>query len=253
MRLAFRLAHGVHALVFALASACAGSAAQAQAIRGVTEESGFTWLSAGRVSGPASEVVAATMQRAGFTDYRAGIYPWARAYDMALQEPNVLIFMIARTPQREDKFKWAGEFMRIDYHLYKLRTDTEVVVRTLQDAKAYSVGVLRGDVREQYLQSQGFKRLVVSAQNGDNFRKLLHRQVQLVPMPERDVQQQCEESHIDCATMLEKVYTLDGLSTGLFMAYGRATPDEVVTRTRAAFEKLKADGTLARLMGTPAR
>src|SRR6185436_5823625 len=82
MRLAFRLAHGVHALVVALASACAGSAAQAQAIRGVTEESGFTWLSAGRVSGPASEVVAATMQRAGFTDYRAGIYPWARAYEM---------------------------------------------------------------------------------------------------------------------------------------------------------------------------
>lgn len=247
MCLAVRFVQGL-----ALAALCAASAARAQPIRGVTEESGYTWLSAGRVAGPASEVVAATMQRAGFTDYRAGVYPWARAYEMALQEPNVLIFMIARTPQREDKFKWAGEFMRIDYHLYKLRTETEVVVRTLQDAKAYSVGVLRGDVREQYLQSQGFTRLVVSAQNADNFRKLLHRQVQLVPMPERDVQQQCEESHIDCA-MLEKVYTLDGLSTGLFMAYGRATPDDVVARTRAAFEKVKADGTLARLMATPVR
>lgn len=239
--------------VLAVALAYAGAAAHAQAIRGVTEESGYTWLSAGRVLGPASEVVAATMQRAGFTDYRAGIYPWARAYDMALQEPNVLIFMIARTPQREDRFKWAGEFMRIEYHLYKLRTDTEVVVRTLQDAKAYSVGVMRDDVRQQYLQSQGFTRLVVSAQNGDNFRKLLHRQVQLVPMPERDVRQLCEESHIDCAVMLEKVYTLDALSTGLFMAYSKATPDDVVARTRAAFEKVKADGTLARLMGAPGR
>lgn len=226
--------------------------AQAQAIRGVTEESGYTWLSAGRVLGPASEVVAATMQRAGFADYRVGIYPWARAYDMALQEPNVLIFMIARTPQREDKFKWAGEFMRIEYHLYKLRSSTEVVVRTLQDARAYSIGVVRDDVRQQYLQSQGFTRLVVSAQNGDNFRKLLHRQVQLVPMPERDARQLCDESHIDCAT-LEKVYTLDTLSTGLFMAYSKATPDDVVLRTRAAFEKLKADGTLARLMAAPAR
>jgi polar amino acid transport system substrate-binding protein len=234
--------------VLALMLVCA----QAQAIRGVTEESGYTWLSAGRVLGPASEVVAATMQRAGFTDYRAGIYPWARAYDMALQEPNVLIFMIARTPQREDKFKWAGEFMRIEYHLYKLRTSTEVVVRTLQDAKAYSVGVVRDDVRQQYLQSQGFTRLVVSAQNGDNFRKLLNRQVQLVPMPERDVQQLCGESHIDCA-MLEKAYTLEALSTGLFMAYSKATPDDVVLRTRAAFEKVKADGTLARLMAAPAR
>jgi polar amino acid transport system substrate-binding protein len=37
------------------------------------------------------------------------------------------------------------------------------------------------------------------------------------------------------------------------MAYSKATPDDVVARTRAAFEKVKADGTLARLMGWPAR
>lgn len=233
--------------VLAAALSCAAALASAQAIKGVTEDSSYTYLSGGRVAGPASEVVAATMQRAGFSDYRAAIYPWARAYDMALQEPNVLIFMIARTPLREAQFKWAGEFMRIEYHLYKLRTDTEVVVHTLQDAKAYSVGVMRDDVRHQFLQAQGFKRLVVSAQNGDNFRKLVNRQVQLLPMPERDAIALCEEAHIDYA-MLEKVYTLDALSTGLFMAYSKATPDEVVARTRVAFDKLKADGTVARLM-----
>jgi polar amino acid transport system substrate-binding protein len=32
------------------------------------------------------------------------------------------------------------------------------------------------------------------------------------------------------------------------MAYSRSTPDEVVNRTKAAFDKLKADGTVARLM-----
>jgi len=242
----------LHAL-FAAAWLALSAAAPAQSIHGVTEESGYTWLSDGRVAGPASEVVAATMQRAGFADYRAGIYPWARAYDMALQEPNVLIFMIARTPQREAQFKWAGEFMRIEYHLYKLRADKDVVVHTLQDARAYRVGVMRDDVRHQFLQAQGFTRLVVSAQNGENFRRLLNRQVQLVPMPERDAQALCEEAHVDCAATLEKAYTLDALSTGLFMAYSRGTPDEVVARTRSAFEKLKSDGTVARLMATVRR
>jgi polar amino acid transport system substrate-binding protein len=192
-------------------------------------------------------VVAATMQRAGFTDYRAGVYPWARAYDMALQEPNVLIFMIARTPQREDKFKWAGEFMRIDYHLYKLRSQKDIVVRSLQDAKTYTIGVMRDDVRHEYLQAQGFNKLVVSSQNADNFKKLVNGQVQLVPMPERDAMLLCEEAHVDCNS-LEKIYLLDAMSTGIYMAYSKSTPDDIVQRTRTAFDKLKADGTVARLM-----
>ena len=41
---------------------------------------------------------------------------------------------------------------------------------------------------------------------------------------------------------------LDGLATGLYMAYSRATDDEVVTRSRAAFDKLKGEGVVAKLM-----
>jgi polar amino acid transport system substrate-binding protein len=166
---------------------------------------------------------------------------------MALQEPNVLIYLIARTPARETQFKWAGEFMRIDYHFYKLRESTDIVVHSLQDAKRYSVGVMRDDVRQQYLQGEGFTKLVISARNSDNFKRLLNRQVQLVPMPERDAAQLCEEAHVDPA-ILQQVYTLDKLSTGIYMAYSKATPDETVARTRSAFDKIKADGTVGRLM-----
>ena len=232
--------------------AFAATAAAAQAIRGVTEDSTYSYLSGGRVAGPVSEVVDATMQRAGFTEYRAGIYPWARAYDMALQEPNVLIFLIARTPAREAQFKWVSEFMRLDYHLYKLRTDQDVVVKSLADARAYSVGVVRDDMRQQYLRAQGFTRLVVSSQNSESFRKLLNRQVQLVPLSERDAAYFCEEAHVDFG-LLERAYTLDGLSVGLYMAYSRSTADEVVLRTRNAYDKLKAEGTVARLMKAGAR
>jgi polar amino acid transport system substrate-binding protein len=122
-------------------------------------------------------------------------------------------------------------------------------VRNLQDAKNYSVGVMRDDLRQHYLQARGFTKLVVSAQNSENFRKLLNRQVQLLPMPEHDGLALCEEAHVDCE-LLEKVYALDDLSTGLYMAYSNATANETVARTRAAFDKLKADGTVTRLMRT---
>jgi polar amino acid transport system substrate-binding protein len=229
----------------ALALACA--AASAQSIKAVTEASAFTFQARDKVGGPATQIVEATLQGAGLTDYSVSLYPWARAYDMALQEPNVLIYLIARTPARETQFKWAGEFMRIEYHFYKLRDQAQVVVRNLQEAKNYSIGVIRDDVRHEYLQSQGFTRLVVSANNSDNFKKLVNRQVQLVPMPEIDAQQLCQEARFDCAA-LEKVHTLDALAVGIYMAYSKSTSEEVVARTRAAFNKLKADGSVARLM-----
>jgi polar amino acid transport system substrate-binding protein len=166
---------------------------------------------------------------------------------MARQEPNVLIYLIARTPAREPLFKWVGELTRIEHRCYKLRERKDFVVRDLQDAKNYTVGVVRDDSRHQYLQAQGFKKMVVSAQNVDNFRKLLNRQVQLVPMPERDAALLCEGAHVDFAS-LEKIATLDALSTGLYIAYSRSTADDIVARTRAALDRLKADGMVTRLM-----
>ncbi len=220
---------------------------QAQTIRAVTETTPYTFQKGDRVGGPATEVVEKTLQAAGLTDYQVKLYPWARAYDMALKEPGVLIYLIARTTAREQQFQWAGEIMKIQYHLYRLRDRSDISVKTLADAKNYTIGVMREDVRQQYLQSKGFHRLAVSAQWIDNFNKLIKRQVDLVPLTEDDANSLCAEAHFDCAG-LERVLTLDEASTGLYMAYSASTADSTVQKTRSAFDKLKADGTVRRIM-----
>lgn len=230
-----------------LSGLLAAGGVQAQAIRAVTETTPYTFQKGDRVEGSATEVVEKTLQAAGLTDYQVKLYPWARAYDMALKEPGVLIFLIARTAAREQQFKWAGEIMKIQYHLYRLRDRSDISVKTLADAKNYTIGVMRDDVRQQYLQSRGFQRLAVSAQWIDNFNKLIKRQVDLVPLTQDDASSLCAEAHFDCAG-LERVLTLDEASTGLYMAYSASTADSTVQRTRAAFDKLKADGTVRRIM-----
>ncbi|MCM5682891.1 transporter substrate-binding domain-containing protein [Schlegelella sp. S2-27] len=222
------------------------SGAQAQTIRAVTETTPWTYLRDGRPAGLVTEIVEMTLQRAGFSDYRLAVYPWARAYDMALHEPGVLIFMIARTPAREPLFKWVGEFMALNYHLFRLKGRDEIGVSRLADARAYTVGVLRDDVRHQYLQANGHTRLVVSAESIDNFRKLLNRQVDLVVLTETEAASLCEQLRIDCGR-IEKVHTLRDMSTGLYMAYSAATPDAIVERTRLAFDQVKATGALKKL------
>jgi polar amino acid transport system substrate-binding protein len=231
-----------------LAALASPPAARAQAVHVVSESTPFTYMQDGKPAGRAMELVELSLRRAGLADYRVGIYPWARSYDLALREPNVLIFLIARTPAREPLFKWAGEFLRIQYHFYKLRERQDIAVKSLDDARAYTVGVVRDDVRHQYLQARGFTRLVVSGQNLDNFRKLTHRQVQIVPLPDTDVAQLCEQAPFDC-NRLERLYTLDEITSSLQMAYSRGTPESVVERTRAAFQALVAEGTVKRVMG----
>jgi polar amino acid transport system substrate-binding protein len=232
---------------FALLLVLTCASSHAESIEAVTEDTSYSYLQDGQVAGPATRAAEAMLQRAGLNDYSLALYPWARAYDMALQKPNVLIYLIARTPERESLFKWVGEVTHIEYHFYKLRGQPDVQVHSLADAKRFSVGALRDDVRHQYLQAEDFTKLVVAAGNRENFKRLLNRQVQLVPMPERDAMLLCAEAGVDYAS-LEKVYTLDALTSDLYMAYSNSTDDEIVTRSRAAFAGLKAEGLLMRLM-----
>lgn len=233
--------------ILSVAALLAWVPVRAQSVHVVSESTPYTYMQDGRPAGRAMELVELSLRQAGLADYRVNIYPWARTYDLALKEPNVLIFLIARTPAREPLFKWAGEFIKIQYHFYKLRDRADIVVRSLDDARAYTVGVMRDDVRHQYLQARGFTRLVVSGQNLDNFRKLVNRQVQLVPLPEGDVGQMCELAAFDCG-QLERLYTLDEITSSLQMAYSLSTPDAVVDRTRVAFQKLAAEGVVKRVM-----
>ncbi len=233
--------------LFACLLGFAGLHAAAQTIQGVTETTPYTFLRGDRVEGSVTEVVEKTLQAAQLNDFQIRLYPWARAYDMALKEPNVLIFLIARTAAREHQFKWAGEIMKIQYHLYRLKSRGDVTVSQLEDARRYTIGVMRDDVRQQYLQSKGFQKLAVSAQWSDNFAKLIKGQVDLVPLTEDDAASLCSVARFDCK-QLDRVLTLEEASTGLYMAYSKSTDDAIVQKTRNAFDKLKADGTVRRLL-----
>lgn len=225
----------------ALWLALAAPLAQGQAVQAVTEDTAYTYIAGGRVAGPATAVVRAALDRAGLADARFDLYPWARAYEMAMTRPNVLIYLIARTPEREPHFKWVGELMKIEYHLYKLASRKDIAITSIEQARDLTVGVMRRDVRQQYLARKGFAYLEVSAGNEENFRKLLAGRVDLVPLPQADVVQLCEKLRVDCSTV-ERVLTLDELTVGLYMAFGHLTDDQVVARLRAGYEALLAEG-----------
>lgn len=220
---------------------------QAETVEVVTEDSLYAFVRENKVAGPGTRIAEQTLKSAGLDDFSVSLYPWARAYDKALHEPNVLIFPLDRTPARETLFKWVGEIQRVASRLYKLRERNDIAVNSLEEAKQYSIGVVRNDAKQIYLQDRGFTRLVISANNHDNFQKLLNRQVQLVPMPENTARLLSNDAQMDFAS-LEEVYILNEQPHRVYLAFSLSTPDEVVASAQRAFEQLKASGEVARMM-----
>lgn len=147
--------HALGALAAAVLWLAAPAAAADEPVRIVTEEfPPYNLTENGRVTGFSTEVVQAVLQE---LDEQAPIQvmPWARAYGIALNTPNVLIYSITRTSQREALFKWVGVVAPSDWYLFARRGST-VRLSRLDDAKAYQTATVNEDAGEQYLVSNGF-------------------------------------------------------------------------------------------------
>lgn len=84
------------------------------------------------------------------------VYPWARSYNIALNEKNALIFSMVRTPIREPHFIWVGPMAKTTFYLYGLRKREDIQLNSVEDAKNYMIGLIKDDVSYQYFSKKGF-------------------------------------------------------------------------------------------------
>lgn len=193
----------------------------------------------GQVKGLAVEVVQEIQRRVGNTN-PIEIQPWPRAYRAASNEPNVGIFVMARTPVREELFQWMGPVSASRASLYGKR-GLGIRITSLEDAKAIErIMVVRDFYTHQLLQKLGFTNL------------------ELVPKPETMVKMAVNDrtpvlftSNATLPDMLEKagakpndlelLYTVTSVQT--YVAFSLGTPKPVVAQWQAALDGMKRDGT----------
>ncbi len=235
----------IAALVLLAASCQAG----AQQIVAVSEESvPFQYTSKGAIVGPAAELVRETLRRAALP-HEMRLYPWPRAYAMAERDPNVLIFTMARTEEREKEFHWVGEVYPAEFRFIKLKSRTDISIKSLGDARKYSIGIVNQDITHQFLLKHGFSpdKLDITANNDINFRKVAAGRVDLILRSKRALDMLCLRDKAMC-DLLETSYVVSEMKTSLWMAFSKSTPDSVVARARSAYDKLRADGTWNAIM-----
>ena len=203
--------------------------------------------------GAAADLAHEVLTRAA-VEHTITIYPWARAYSMAKTQPNTLILSMARTPEREQEFKWVGEIAVVRYHLFKLKSRRDIVIKTLDDAKKYQIGVVNQDIAHQHLIARKFpdSALQVTVNYTQSFKKLLLGRVDLVPRSQLGFKQFCEESPLDC-DRIDTAYLIDEMDTSLYMAFSKQTSDQLFNRVKTAYDEVRADGTWERIMATALR
>lgn len=209
----------------------------------------FQWEKNGKITGPSTEVIQAVIKGVG-VDSSIKIYPWARAYTMALKDKNVLIYSLVRIKERENKFKWIGSVMSRNSYLWKLKSRKDIQIETLEDAKNYKTAGVNMDGRAEYLFSKGFiknKDVYMVSNNEAEIKLLFAQRVDLIVDNDDGLQEKVEKYGYDFK-QLEKILALKELSGEIYAAFSLLTDDEIVNKFRNELKRLKQNGDFSKII-----
>jgi len=193
------------------------------------------------VSGSSVEFIEALLKEVNI-DTKIEVYPWARAYSMAITYPNVLIFSISRTPERESLFHWIGALDAMCNHLWALKKNNSIKITSIDDAREHIVGVPRDDTVHHYLKKHGFRdsdNLYIANTREQAVKMLFSGRVELLMGAELLIKQRVNHLGFDF-NHLKNVFTLPVINNNrLSIAFSKSTPTSLVLKFQKAFKKLK--------------
>ena len=214
----------------------------------------FNYTRQGRIAGVSTEVVEHVMAATGY-NVRIKSLPWSEAYEKAQKEENALIYSISRRKNREQLFKWIGILTPTTYSVKALASRKDIRIGSLLDMKHYKIGTKTEDATENWLLGNGFEVTDFTRVAGKNavvksFKNLMNRQIDVWPSPDAVVYYIArQQGHSNPDAIINKVYPLEELSGGYYLAGSRSTSDEVITTVRNALAAFKKTDKYYKILG----
>jgi len=201
----------------------------------------------GKITGFAVEIVKEIQKRINSKE-KIEILPWKRAY-LYVTGPdrnNIILFSMTFTEERRGLFKWVGPINEYSW-VFFAKSDSNLIIKNLDDAKKVkSIGTYAGDVREQYLKSKGFTNLdILYTANANNLDKLLIGRIDLWVTSYIEARNYAEMKGIDYKK-IKPGYTIQ--SKGSYIAFHKNTSDAIVRKWQKAYDGIRKDGTLERIL-----
>ena len=191
------------------------------------------------IQGSVIDLTAQILKNLGSTQTRNDIklLPWTRAYTIAQNNPNALIFSMIRKEEREKFFKWIGPIFQIKVY-FIARKDRNIVINSKDDIKKYKTAVIKDDASEIYAENFNIPaKKIASAKNWkDSVLALSKGRVDLIINTWHTIVDASIEFGIDPEDF-EKVYLIE--VTDMFYGFNKDTPDLVVEKFRREFKEIQ--------------
>ncbi|QOL26308.1 transporter substrate-binding domain-containing protein [Thalassotalea sp. LPB0316] len=211
--------------------------ASATNLRIVTEDSyPVQYLENSVIKGKNAETVQAMLTGANLAA-EIEVLPWARAYNIALNSPNVMIFSIARTPAREHEFIWGRPITDLSYSLYTLKENQQAFSSlSQQELKALNIAAIRNSATEQHLTKYGYENLQLVNNPVQMVNMLNKKRVDAIPANSTSLAAFCQKMSLNCDRLVE-FHPLPVPSTQLYFAFSKGTDPHLISRLLQAYDE----------------
>lgn len=190
------------------------------------------------------ELAKVTAQKAGFTA-KIALMPQARAFEHTTTGHNVFMLSLLRSEQREQEFQWVGAVYETRAYLIGLSQRNDIQLTTLDDAKNFVVGTVRGYFSETWLRQKGFSdkhNLGLAVQYDHLWGMLFKQHVDLVLTNALSQELEINKAGYK-AEEVTRYLALPELTRELHFAAGAKTDKRTVKKLSEALVEIKADGT----------
>lgn len=201
------------------------------------------------LTGFSVEIVQAMLKQAN-VDAPIEMLPWARAYEMALSQKNIMIFSMTRSKARQGQFKWVGDFLKQNYYFLSLNSRKDIKINNIQDVKRYVTGVSRDSYEYQLLTKYGFshdKNMHVNVAQLPLVEMLFDGKIDLVFGSKITLLGLIKYVKRDTAA-IRLAYQINESPGNISIAFSKQTDDVVVEKYQKAFNEIKANGELDKII-----
>jgi len=171
------------------------------------------------------------------------VLPWARAYEIAKNEPNVMIFSMARTPQREQLFHWVGNLKKEQLYFWGLKDKFEGPIKSYQELQHFKVAASRYSNVAEFLENKDFSDIHHLIKEDQNMLMLYRGRVDLIVATQLTLETRAKKLGLNFARLV-KLKEVPELNNDLSIAFNVHSSPELVQQYQSAFSKLITSGKL---------
>lgn len=190
------------------------------------------------LTGIAVEIVNAILPELGVTS-GINVLPWPRALRQLDSQSNQVLFAMARTPAREEKYRWVGPLLADRIVMFQRRSDQKLYSTMIDARNASSVGVTRDYPEHAYLLGEGFTNLKVVSTPEMMVRFLMNYRTPLIVGGGAVIADLAQHAGFQREQI--KMTEIELFRVDLYIALSKDTSDSEVERWQQALDRFKAN------------